>query len=105
MSKKLDSFTGSNAPTCSLSLGEGTGLESDGAWNQYAGCDHPEFEQRIHEHGKKMELERDQLRHAIRAFREAKGRYHTQLACERLVSLLPENARAMPPATESDYGK
>jgi hypothetical protein len=72
-------------------LGEGTGLESDGAWNQYAGCDHPEFEQQIHEHGKKMELERDQLRHAIRAYRDAKGRYHTQLACERLVSLLPEN--------------
>ena len=92
MSKKLESFTGSNAPTCSLSLGEGTGLESDGAWNQYAGCDHPEFEQRIHEHGKKMELERDQLRHAIRAYRDAKGRYHTQLACEWLVSLLPENA-------------
>jgi hypothetical protein len=26
------------------------------------------------------------------ALRDAKGRYHTQLACERLVTLLPENA-------------
>ena len=93
MSEQLEIFTGSNAPNCSLSLGEGTGAESDGAWNQHARCDQPEFEQRIHEHGKKMELERDQLRHAIRAYRDAKGRYHTQLACERLVLLLPENAK------------
>jgi hypothetical protein len=29
---------------------------------------------------------------AIRAYRDAKGRYHTQKACEHLLSLLPENA-------------
>ena len=83
---------------CSLSLGEGTGMESDGAWNQYAGCDHPEFEQRIHEHGTKMELERDQLRHAVRRVRDAKGLFHTQKAFEHLLLLLPENVDVEGPA-------
>lgn len=37
-----------------------------------------------------LRCERDELHAAIRAYRDAKGRYHTQRACERLVSLLPE---------------
>jgi hypothetical protein len=41
---------------------------------------------------KKMERQRDELRDAVRAYRDAKGRYHTQKACERLLALLPENA-------------
>jgi hypothetical protein len=45
------------------------------------------------DHSKKMERQRDELRDAVRAYRDAKGRYHTQKACERLLALLPENAR------------
>ena len=37
------------------------------------------------------ETQRDELRDAVRAYRDAKGRYHTQKACERLLALLPEN--------------
>jgi hypothetical protein len=40
-------------------------------------------------------VERDELLAAIRAYRDAKGRYHTQLACERLLTFLPENAGGM----------
>lgn len=36
-------------------------------------------------------VERDELLAAIRAYRDAKGRYHTQLVCERLLTFLPEN--------------
>jgi hypothetical protein len=32
------------------------------------------------------------LRAAIRNLRDVKGRHHTQIACERLFALLPENA-------------
>ena len=39
-------------------------------------------------------VERDDLLAAIRAYRDANGRYHTQLACERLLSLLPENGKS-----------
>lgn len=35
--------------------------------------------------------ELEELRDAVRNMRDAKGRYHTQLACERLLALLPEN--------------
>jgi hypothetical protein len=38
-----------------------------------------------------------EVRTAIRAYRDARGRYHTQLACERLLALLPENATAQTP--------
>lgn len=37
-----------------------------------------------------------EVRTAIRAYRDAKGRYHTQLACERLLALLPEKRRCSP---------
>lgn len=37
-------------------------------------------------------LRRDELREAVRAYRDAKGRHHTQKACKRLLSILPENA-------------
>jgi len=46
------------------------------------------------DHSKKMERQRDELRDAVRAYRDAKGRYHTQKACERLLALLPENVSA-----------
>ena len=39
-----------------------------------------------------LEIERTTLHNAIRNYRDAKGRFHTQLACERLVALLSENA-------------
>lgn len=41
--------------------------------------------------------ERDKLRDAVRAYRDAKGRYHTQKACERMVALLPENDLVLGP--------
>lgn len=37
--------------------------------------------------------DRDELRDAVRAYRDAKGRYHTQKSCKRLLSLLPENVK------------
>ena len=36
--------------------------------------------------------ERDKLLDAIRSYRDAKGRYHTQKACERLLKFLPRTA-------------
>ncbi len=45
----------------------------------------------------KLQRERDELRDAVRAYRDAKGRYHTQKACERLLALLPENAKGDAP--------
>lgn len=33
----------------------------------------------------------EKLRSAIRNFRDVSGRHHTQIACERLLALLPEN--------------
>jgi hypothetical protein len=35
--------------------------------------------------------ELETLRDAVRNFRDVKGRFHTQLAAERLIALLPEN--------------
>ena len=35
--------------------------------------------------------QRDQLQDAVRDYRDAKGRFHTEKACKRLLSLLPEN--------------
>lgn len=59
-------------------------------------CDLVEKLQRHVEDGKRngqrCAEERDRLQDAVRAFRNAKGRYHTQKACERLIALLPENA-------------
>ena len=37
----------------------------------------------------------DSVLTAIRAYRDAKGRYHTQKACERLLTFLPENDERM----------
>ena len=58
-------------------------------------CDLVEKLQRHVEDGKRngqrCAEERDRLQDAVRAFRDAKGRYHTQKACERLIALLPEN--------------
>ena len=36
--------------------------------------------------------ELETLRDAVRNMRDVKGRFHTQLATERLIALLPENA-------------
>ena len=41
--------------------------------------------------GARCAEERDRLQDAVREYRDAKGRYHTQKACERLLSLLPDN--------------
>jgi hypothetical protein len=38
-----------------------------------------------------------QLRDAIRNLRDVQGRYHTQLATERLFALLPESSHAQAP--------
>lgn len=47
------------------------------------------------------EAKLEELREAVRNFRDVKGRFHTQLAAERLIALLPENARCAPtPAKE-----
>ena len=46
--------------------------------------------------------ERDELRDAVRYYRNAKGRYHTQKACERMLSLLPENAEWRQPEGEKN---
>ena len=37
--------------------------------------------------------ELEELRDAVRNMRDVKGRFHTQLATERLIALLPENAK------------
>jgi hypothetical protein len=42
-------------------------------------------------------VERDELLAAIRGYRNAKNRYHTQLACERLLKFLPDNVRPLAP--------
>lgn len=44
------------------------------------------------ENGHRIAVQRDLLQDAVRAYRDAKGRHHTQKACERLLALLPENA-------------
>jgi hypothetical protein len=47
-----------------------------------------------------------EVRTAIRAYRDAKGRYHTQLACERLLALLPENRElSQPPVGITDANR
>ncbi len=40
-----------------------------------------------------------EIRDAVRNMRDVKGRFHTQLATERLIALLPENADLTPPET------
>ncbi len=45
------------------------------------------------EHARKLERERDELRDQLRAMVNAKGRHNTQIAMEKLVDLLPENAK------------
>ena len=57
------------------------------------------------DHSKKMERQRDELRDAVRAYRDAKGRYHTQKACERLLALLPENETSAGTAPEGEAGQ
>ena len=42
--------------------------------------------------GARCAEERDRLQDAIRNMRDVQGRYHTQIATERLFALLPENA-------------
>jgi len=38
-----------------------------------------------------LQADHDKLLEAIKAFRDAKGRYHTQKAAEKLISLIPAN--------------
>lgn len=39
-----------------------------------------------------------ELRNAVRNFRDVQGRHHTQIACERLFAILPENVNVDAPA-------
>jgi hypothetical protein len=43
----------------------------------------------------------ERLRAAIRNLRDVSGRYHSQIACERLFALLPENAGVLAHADEN----
>ena len=38
------------------------------------------------------EAKLEELREAVRNFRDVSGRYHTEIACKRLFALLPENS-------------
>lgn len=40
---------------------------------------------------REAEAKLEELREAVRNFRDVSGRYHTQLAAERLIALLPES--------------
>ena len=42
-----------------------------------------------------------ELESAIRNFRDVSGRHHSQIACERLFALLPENNRAPSTSAQS----
>lgn len=59
-------------------------------------CDRIETLERWVEEGKwngaRCAEERDRLQGAVREYRDAKGCYHAQKACERMIALLPENA-------------
>ena len=41
--------------------------------------------------------ELEELRDAVRNVRDVKGRFHTQLAVERMIALLPENVQVEAP--------
>ena len=85
-----------SAAACSPSSGGQEPEQEKCGTTHYAGCT-------CHEQGwenkwkaaiemaARATVERDELLAAIRAYRDAKGRYHTQLACERLLTFLPEN--------------
>lgn len=101
MKKKLESDTGSNPPACSPSslTPETDAMASmrraTSEWIALSGRLERERNAVAKEAGRSLaEImeERDELHDAIRAYRDAKGRYHTQKACERLLALLPENA-------------
>jgi hypothetical protein len=52
------------------------------------------------------EAKLEELREAVRNVRDVKGRFHTQLATERLIALLPENVKCPPTgATEKEVEK
>lgn len=50
---------------------------------------------------KQLEEKINKLWDAIRAYRDAKGRFQTQKACEHLLTLLPEN-QPEPPTEENN---
>ena len=102
MKTKLESDTGSNPPACSPSSDT---PETDAV--EFEVIDDYECGINVVSSclARKLERERDELLAAIRAYRDAKGRYHTQMACERLLTFLPENDRAVTPAIEQDHGK
>ena len=91
MSKKLDSFTGSNAPK---------GSKPIGLTPSRARVTITDQRDRIGEIFDALECQNkevERLRAAIRNLRDVSGRHHTQIACERLFALLPENADVEPP--------
>jgi hypothetical protein len=49
---------------------------------------------------RKAENELENLRAAIRNLRDVSGRHHTEIACERLFALLPENDTAQATPTK-----
>ena len=108
MSKKLESYTGSNAPTCSRSFDEL--MDSLDAWIEDALKESKPIgltlsrarvtitdqRDRIGEIFDALECQNkevERLRAAIRNLRDVSGRHHTQIACERLFALLPENTQ------------
>ena len=115
MSKKLESYTGSNAPTCSRSFDDL--MDSLDAWIEdalkgskpigltlsRARVTITDQRDRIGEIFDALECQNkevERLRNAIRNLRDVSGRHHTQIACERLFALLPENVKAHIRATE-----
>lgn len=57
--------------------------------NKDLGCELRDPNGTIWDHAASLEHERDELIHAASALREAKGRFHTQQAAERLFKLIP----------------
>ena len=55
---------------------------------------------------RRLEMERNELREAVRNMRDVAGRHHTEIACHRLYDLIRYNAAVLLPrgAGESDEG-
>ena len=58
-------------------------------------CDGAPYDQMMQaaDYIEELERERDELRNQLRAMVNAKGRYNTQIAMEKLIGLLPENTK------------
>jgi hypothetical protein len=95
MKKKLKSDSPLRAATCSPNLSDALD------WADSDGSDH-DLARRLEKVGEwgsagdnALEIvatEYSRVIDAIREYRDAKGRYHTQKACERLLTFIPENS-------------